>query len=448
MIVGAMKCGTGELMKWLDLHPYLKVIGGPNNKRESHFFSRGLPEELRTNPNRNDILRAYAKQLPLLSLEDAAKLYTFEKSPDYLRSGSSLNLLRNSLPNMRIVIILRNPVYRALSEFSHHCRHRRYVRLLDDVEFPSEGTTSARSFPRGTVLRIMDSSVRLKEPKGNQSNKKHHFIVDLKDLPFKSYVRLRQPCAINDMVSYFQASSVAVRSKQFTNHSMTVPKNEENLVVYPDEIENGFFDEQLERVFKIFAPSQVLILLQEDMFRNTYRTLRRVESFLGLPCYDYSQVAYTPDPDSPPVRKATTVQGKVYEYLCGFLSILYGAYSPNSALSQERSSPNIHQVHPGHSITGSNRNGLKSVLPSSTGEKLYSQTSKAFQSWLDSVYAGHNRKLMDLLSRHYGWKYTTSKNPIADNSTTINSRTSSVSKVVARQPFVDLIDAHWNIDTN
>jgi hypothetical protein len=40
-----------------------------------------------------------------------------------------------------------------------------------------------------------------------------------------------------------------------------------------------------------FPQEQVLLLFQEDMFRNTFRALRMVEHFLSVPCFDFSSVA-------------------------------------------------------------------------------------------------------------------------------------------------------------
>lgn len=271
MIVGAMKCGTGELMKWLELHPYLRVIAGNGKKRESHFFTHNLPEELRKQPYKNDILRAYSQQLPLLSFDEAATVYTFEKSPDYLRNGKALSLIQSSLPNMRLVIILRNPIHRVLSEFTHHCRHRRYVKLLEKVDIPSIGRIPAKSFPRGSILRIIDSTIHSEVSQSLQTSKssnttkftqdishisrKNFFIVELKDLPIKSYMRLRQPCSIDDMVTYLQQSRelLSLAPQQTTNNRSTgmIPESEKLNGGYLTEIENGFYDVQLENLFKM-----------------------------------------------------------------------------------------------------------------------------------------------------------------------------------------------------
>lgn len=188
-----------------------------------------------------------------------------------------------------------------------------------------------------------------------------------------------------------------------------------------------------------FSPSQVLILLQEDMFRNTYRTLRRVESFLGIPCYDYSKVAYTPDPDSPPIRKAQTVTGKMREYMRALLNIFVGSYAEGMSADEERRSSSIHHLHDSGSVA--NSHGQKSVLPSSTGEKLFKKSPKTLQTWLLQTYAPHNRRLVEIMRNIHGWQSSnnsTQSRPLGKGLVVSNSGSS-------KQPVLDFVDAHWNL---
>lgn len=121
VIAGAMKSGTGELMKWLAYHPFLQLgqgqgRGGSKGGREMHFFT-----------GQSNAFHApqYASLFPELSEQRAAVTYTFEKSPDYIRHVAALQAMRAMLPSVKVVVILRSPVVRAVSEFLHHCRHGR-----------------------------------------------------------------------------------------------------------------------------------------------------------------------------------------------------------------------------------------------------------------------------------------------------------------------------------
>lgn len=269
MIVGAMKSGTGELMKWLELHPYLKVIRGAGGKRESHFFTRGLD----TSPNaakptqRAALLMNYTKYLPLFSEEQARSVYTFEKSPDYMRDKTTMKLLHSSLPNLRIIIILRNPAHRAVSEFYHHCRHHRYIKLLDAIQVPSHishmnlsipslkkrheslPTVPQRSYPAGSILRVIDESNSYL-----MAGSLPLYVVDITTIPSTSYIRLKTPCSTDDMVAFFtqQGAQETTDTKKLHrrlagNATIEVSK----LVDFREEMRNGFYDEHLYHIFKM-----------------------------------------------------------------------------------------------------------------------------------------------------------------------------------------------------
>jgi hypothetical protein len=214
IIAGAMKCGTGELMKWLQLHPRLRVGSGPKDKREVHFFTSpnslsptgtvvsiasaasasvvaagadigagtipdigaGTIPAAATNLQSNATslhlssvnnspstassfsveqqikeLMEYAQFFPKFSMDEAATQYTFEKSPDYIRDKHALLRISSALPSMRMILLLRNPALRAMSEFSHHCRHGRYGRLTRAHTVTVTVTTTVSATVTATV---------------------------------------------------------------------------------------------------------------------------------------------------------------------------------------------------------------------------------------------------------------------------------------------------------
>eukprot|EP01041_Mallomonas_annulata_P006109 gene6109-12368_t len=145
-IVGAMKAGTGALMKWLNLHPYLMSGKGSEGKREIHFFGQQYEEaqckvceyakhfvvykgqkrktqtQTQTDSQQTPVKTGGNRLRPV----DVDRLYTFDKSPDYMRDRDKLLQMKTLLPSLRIVVLLRNPVSRAYSGFRHNCRHHRY----------------------------------------------------------------------------------------------------------------------------------------------------------------------------------------------------------------------------------------------------------------------------------------------------------------------------------
>lgn len=88
IIAGTMKSGTGELMKWLNVHPSLISGKAKDGKREIHFFTGNLSK------SSNCLWMDYIKFFPVDHYKSKAdsiinpgsKMVTFDKSPDYIRN--------------------------------------------------------------------------------------------------------------------------------------------------------------------------------------------------------------------------------------------------------------------------------------------------------------------------------------------------------------------------
>ena len=78
----------------------------------------------------------------------------FEKSPDYIRSRSAIAAIHSLLPGIKLIALLRDPARRALSEFVHHCRHRRYIEIIDNIVIGAQ-------YKKGSILNIYYSQVDL-----------------------------------------------------------------------------------------------------------------------------------------------------------------------------------------------------------------------------------------------------------------------------------------------
>eukprot|EP01031_Cornospumella_fuschlensis_P028160 gene28160-34004_t len=241
-IIGAMKSGTGELLKWLSLHPLLRSAHAPH-KREGGFFSRISLQAS---------IEAYLPHLPSFSKDQVSSLYTFEKSPAYLRNATALRILSKVLPSARIIVILRKPAERSLSEFLHHSRHRRYRYARGYGDSAEEHIVNLR-YLRYRNISFLDT----------RANNTIHLSASTKTGPALPY-----PPLVTDVVHYFRQAGQE-----------------------REEIANSRYPRQLRALWDSFPPSQVLILLQEELLRDTLATLRKIEAFLGLPCFDFSSVS-------------------------------------------------------------------------------------------------------------------------------------------------------------
>lgn len=105
LIVGAMKAGTSWLAFNLTGHPQVFM---PD--RELHFFNDKKFERG---------LQWYANNFA----EAGDAVAIGEKTAGYLLSQKTPERLAQSLDNPKIIIVLRNPVKRAISQINHHIRY-------------------------------------------------------------------------------------------------------------------------------------------------------------------------------------------------------------------------------------------------------------------------------------------------------------------------------------
>jgi hypothetical protein len=119
LIVGAQKAGTSSLHAYLAEHP--SVIG-PFTK-EVHYFD---DEE-----NYARGLAWYRSHFPF-AFATRNRHQTFESSPKYLFFPWASDRIAQNLPNAKIIILLRDPVERAISHYFHNVRHgRETLPILD-----------------------------------------------------------------------------------------------------------------------------------------------------------------------------------------------------------------------------------------------------------------------------------------------------------------------------
>jgi Sulfotransferase domain len=118
LVIGAMKCGTTSLHRYLALHP---EIGVPADK-ELHFFSK--PEMHARG------LDWYARQFPggLPCRGEASVTY----AKCHLYPGTA-ERIRDALPGVRLIYLVRDPVERAISHYFHKRRRQLERRPLEQA---------------------------------------------------------------------------------------------------------------------------------------------------------------------------------------------------------------------------------------------------------------------------------------------------------------------------
>jgi len=151
LIIGAQKCGTTWLWEILKQHPGTDL----GNKKEIFYFSSS------TNYKKGrDWYYAHFQQLdPTKVIGEASTHYFYDHVlEDRLRVDESLptipELVVDELPEVKILLILRDPVKRALSAYYHHLRRRNFSPSLSIIT-ASEQNPHLKIIEYGYYLRYL-----------------------------------------------------------------------------------------------------------------------------------------------------------------------------------------------------------------------------------------------------------------------------------------------------
>ncbi|MGK7918716.1 MAG: sulfotransferase domain-containing protein, partial [Trichodesmium sp.] len=104
LIIGGQKCGTNSLYNYLIQHPLV----APSLQHEIHYFDLNFDKDLKW----------YQSQFPQLE----PGIITGESSPYYLFHPLVAQRVFDKYPQIKLIVILRNPVERAISHYYHEVR--------------------------------------------------------------------------------------------------------------------------------------------------------------------------------------------------------------------------------------------------------------------------------------------------------------------------------------
>ena len=108
IIIGEMKCGTRALLTYIDLHPDIATV-----VPEVHFFDKHY----------NNGLEWYRNQMPLSKPDQL----TLEKTPEYYKTTDAVRRIRSMNASIKLILVVRDPVDRSVSDWMHHCRRLRHA---------------------------------------------------------------------------------------------------------------------------------------------------------------------------------------------------------------------------------------------------------------------------------------------------------------------------------
>lgn len=224
MIVGAQKAGTTALYEYLSKHPQIQ----PTRQKEIHYFDSDNQHKLGI-----EFYRSFFQF-------DANSKLTFDASAGYLHNAKAAERIYEHNPNVRIIILLRDPVERAHSAWNMY--KKMYLRnrnwFFDEwvSVFGSNGLTFLR----------------------------------------------RQDDHIHSFLQY------AIDEIELLNTNKTFASLEAPI------LSHGHYHDQIQRYFSLFKETQVLILESADLKKNTGTCLKKIEVFLGISGGDWEGVNLTP----------------------------------------------------------------------------------------------------------------------------------------------------------
>lgn len=114
LIIGAQRSGTSSLYKYLGSHPQVF----PSIRKEVEYFSTRFTEG-------ESWYRAHfplSTRVSIRSRRIGRPALSFEATPDYLLHPFAAQRAAQLVPDARIIVLLRNPIDRAISQYGHNRR--------------------------------------------------------------------------------------------------------------------------------------------------------------------------------------------------------------------------------------------------------------------------------------------------------------------------------------
>ncbi|GAA0606434.1 hypothetical protein GCM10009001_24590 [Virgibacillus siamensis] len=218
MIIGEQKSGTTALHYYLNQHPM--IVGSQ-------------PKEIRYFHKKIDF--GYNQKWYETHFKSLRKnLLHFEATPEYIYYENAAKEIKNMYPDIKLILILRNPVERTYSAWNMYKDH------FYDKKF---------------------HYFHEKTPDGKENPLFTYFFKDRTEFP-----SLRECLSIE------------------------LKLIEENGPVEPSLLRRGLYYEQIRSYLKYFNKDQLMILGSKDLSQSTDKTLNNILNFLGLSDYDWSNV--------------------------------------------------------------------------------------------------------------------------------------------------------------
>ena len=129
LIIGAQKCGTGSLYRYLNQHPRIKSGITKEVRFFDKYYNRGI-----------NWYRVFFPFKDLLG----RKYLTGDATPRYLDHPHAPKRVKEIIPNVKFIVLLRNPIDRAYSMYNMRVSRGRETHSFEESLAPSLRSSSRR----------------------------------------------------------------------------------------------------------------------------------------------------------------------------------------------------------------------------------------------------------------------------------------------------------------
>lgn len=221
MIIGAQKSGTSSLHFYLDHHPML----ASGVRKEIGYFHRDIHFGKSYNSYKKDFGGS------------KARLY-FESTPEYMFHPDVAENIYGTLPDVKLIVVLRDPVKRAYSAWNHYNQHFKTGRYINAIQ--------------------------------NKPSRNGNLLFD----------------------KFFKGRSTFPSFRESIEIELELIDKQSGFE--PALLRRGLYLQQLEEYWRFFDAGQILILGFKDLVQDTDSVLNKVCQFVGVQELDWSKIDREP----------------------------------------------------------------------------------------------------------------------------------------------------------
>ena len=135
LIIGAQKSATTSLLTYIGRHSRVRLGG----KKTAHFFDLNFHKGAEWYASHFPRVRPWPISLFLSGQRSERNWLTGESCPSYMFLPEVPQRVRQMLPDVKLIVILRNPVDRLVSQYQHERRKKRAGQDFEEFIAPSLG---------------------------------------------------------------------------------------------------------------------------------------------------------------------------------------------------------------------------------------------------------------------------------------------------------------------